>query len=80
MMLCSRLNRLPGSLEGRCSDCSSSVWIAPSGQELMDEAEEGVVVVCVSCGLERMAADPAPQMLPLTIAQRLELEAWRRRQ
>jgi hypothetical protein len=62
---------IPGSVILACVRCEKPIWAAPSGQQLM--AEKGAEPLCLGCGRAAIAADPAPEISPLTEAQKDEI-------
>lgn len=45
-----------GSITSACSSCGSAVWVAPSGQKIMDSMD----VLCIPCAMVEMAASDEP--------------------
>jgi len=66
---------VPGSIQDRCNDCGTKVWVAPSGQQLIKERP--TVVVCNGCATVRMNNKPGD--LEITGEQVEEVKAWKRR-
>ena len=66
---------VPGSVQGQCDDCSTEVWVAPSGQELMKERT--TIVVCMKCAQGRVNKEPGP--LEITGKQVEEIKTWKKR-
>jgi hypothetical protein len=61
-----------GSVIQHCADCDASIWLAPTGQEMI--AHSNATLVCIPCGIERMKADPSPEVALPTEAQLAEIK------
>lgn len=66
---------VPSSVQDRCNDCGTEVWVAPSGQQLI--RERATVVVCMDCAQVRV--NKKPGALVITGEQVKEVKAWKRR-
>lgn len=47
---------IKGSVTAECELCLGRVWVAPSGQRIM----EGMMVVCIPCGLATIEQSDEP--------------------
>jgi hypothetical protein len=70
---------IPGSRLMGCSECASSVALAPSGQATLRRNPQARVL-CMRCGMMSMRNDPDAQVAPITDRQRAEARAARRPQ
>ena len=66
---------VPGSIQDRCDDCGTEVWVAPSGKQVI--RQRTTIVVCMNCALIRMNKEPVH--LEVTKKQLREIEAWGKR-
>lgn len=65
---------VPGSIEENCNDCGARVYVAPSGQQIL----EGKLVLCLPCGVQRIKADPEP-IFRIPGGAKEEFAEWKRR-
>jgi hypothetical protein len=76
-LICARVidrrrdRRALGSVVERCAECRHQVWVAPSGQALLDDKQP--TVLCIPCGTTAIAADPEPTFAPISDAQKAEI-------
>lgn len=69
-LVCAFRGHAPGSIESVCSQCSTTVYIAPSGQELLRVKPE-VKPICIRC-IPRIPEEEV-QMAPISDEQWDEL-------
>lgn len=63
-----------GSILTTCEGCGLRVTLAPSGQKLFSElGEDKLAILCPTCGVAAIHADPAPQFAGITDDQIDEL-------
>lgn len=67
-------DHVAGSTRGRCSACAGEIWIAPSGQ-LLIERSAPVRTVCTECGLAELRSDPTQEVQPIQPNQVREILA-----
>lgn len=80
-LVCARADaprRLPGSVDRECSVCGLAVMVAPSGVVRLSRVP-GLAIVCVPCAGPMIAADPSPQLAPITPEQVGEVIGFLRR-
>lgn len=65
---------VPGSIKKTCADCFAAVYVAPSGQQIL----EGKLVLCLPCGAQRIKADPDPKFR-IAEGVKEEVDEWKRR-
>lgn len=70
-LICGTVNAIPGSQRRSCRDCSTAVFVAPSGQRTV--RDKRLAVICVECGLRRIERDPRPEVAPVEAEQIVEL-------
>ena len=63
---------IPGCQRRACAVCGATVYIAPSGQDLL-RSPATIEIRCWPCGLAALQADPAAQIQSLTPAQVAEI-------
>lgn len=65
---------VPGSLQGKCSECGELVWIAPSSWLFIHD-NPGMKILCNECGLKQMMDEPGEIEMP-TPAQLDEIKEY----
>lgn len=60
----------PGSRRFQCSFCPAYIWLAPTGQKMV---QSGAVASCVDCAMSRFPGDTPVSVSPETLK---EIELW----
>jgi hypothetical protein len=78
-LVCSNVPTLAGAVPAKCALCAADVTIAPSGQRMLRDKE--LTILCIPCAQQTIAADPRPEIAPVTFEQTRELleHAFQRR-
>jgi hypothetical protein len=71
--------QIEGSVQRACRQCGAPVWVAPSGQRMLERLGELGHIYCVPCGVAALEADPDPTTFPITLDQALEMAEHRLR-
>lgn len=56
-----------GAEQRECSECAADVWVAPTGQAIVDR--EKAVIVCISCAVEAGGGHPTAPLQPEQIRE-----------